>query len=151
MLTAPPTFAIVSQKKARSMRLFTGTNLLTLAGIFLALPVFARVNDCSYTWSGAVPQSSGSVTNQTIVTQSTVVTLTVPSGANQYIYTGDGAVICDNSNRCSISTVPSNVSETGWAKVTQGDKRTLPGSQTAIGIKSGAVSSTFHSFEWCKY
>ncbi len=127
---------------------------LTTGLALLAFPAFATVNDCSYTWSGGVRQSSGSVTNQTIVTQSTVVSFSIPNGANQFVYTGDGAQVCENSIRCGTS-FPGNVSETGWIKVAQGDKVTLRGnnsvSQSFISVRSGAVSSTFHAFEWCKY
>lgn len=127
---------------------------LTLGLALVAFPALATVNDCNYTWNSQVRQSSGSVTNQTIVTQSTVVSFSVPNGANQYVYTGDGALECENSIRCG-TTQPGNVSETGWVKVVQGDKMTLRGnnsvSQSTIYLKSGAVSSTFHAFEWCKY
>lgn len=126
-----------------------------IAGLtIMAFPAFATVNDCNYTWDGVVPQSSGSVTNESIVTASTVISFSVPAGANQFVYTGDGAKICENSIRCGTS-VPGNVSETGWIKVAQGDKRTLRGnssvSQSFISLQAGAVSNTFHSFEWCKY
>lgn len=127
---------------------------LTLGLALVAFPAFATVNECNYTWSGNVRQSSGSVTNQSIVTASTVVSFSVPNGANQFVYTGDGAQVCENSLRCG-TTFPSNVSETGWIKVAQDDQVTLRGntsvSQSFISIRSGAVSNTFHSFEWCKY
>jgi len=122
----------------------------------ISLPVFAaNVPPASRVWNGLTPNSTPVVTTQFIVTQSTVVTVTVPYLANQLIYSGDGGSICEDpivNRRCSQTYPTTSVSQTGWIKAYDGMQRVLPGnlqvSTSYIYLRSGAVSNTTHNFEW---
>ncbi len=134
------------------MRYLIGFLLLASSASALNVPTSDR------TWDGLTPTSSPVVTTALITTQTTVVTVTVPDGANQFIYSGDGGTLCEDPivhRRCTQTYPTSTVSQTGWIKAYDGVQRTLAGnsqvSTSYIYLRSGAVSSTSHNFEWSRY
>lgn len=116
---------------------------------------YAAPNSSERVWNGLVPTSAGSVTNQFIVTQTAVVTVTVPYRANQFIYSGDGGYLCENLSRCSQTFPTTSTVNNGWIKLTDGLSRTLPGnlyvSTSYVYVRSGSTSNTLHIFEWSTY
>lgn len=132
-----------------------GIKKYVLAASLLASAGFADVDDAYFAPMsyGNIPMSTGTVTNVFIVTASTVVTVTVPAGANQAIFGGDNLFICENPSRCGTTFPSATVSSTGWlynpqGRILAGDCRTSPTTMYAYARELPSTGTAIGVFEW---
>lgn len=90
--------------------------LIATAMIMASGSAFAAVNPASFAGEsgGNIPASAGSVSNIIMTSATQVISVTVPYGANQAIFGGDDAWVCENPRRCSTTFPTVSTTTAGW-------------------------------------